>query len=178
MARLISYCGALKCCCGSVAVSKRYDAVGFTDTLDIPDHFSLHGSVPDDSLKDLIDMTPSSASHRHDCSGLSQNPARRPVLLRGRNLKRCFSPLLIVIFLFLAPITYSNNSIPNFQPDVETGSNLRIKTVSAVAVSHSHPRFFRQGQTYCATHLYTFPSPLIPSSEQICFISPSRAPPI
>lgn len=40
-------------------------------------------------------------------------------LLR-RFLHRDLSPLLIVILLFLAPLTFSNDKIPNFQPDCTT----------------------------------------------------------
>lgn len=40
-------------------------------------------------------------------------------LLR-RFLHRDLSPLLIVILLFLAPLTFSNEKIPNFQPDCTT----------------------------------------------------------
>jgi len=57
-------------------------------------------------------------------------------LLR-RFLHRDLSPLLIVILLFLAPLTFSNEKIPNFQPDCAASFSLSEKPRYIIAVDRT-----------------------------------------
>ena len=60
-------------------------------------------------------------------------------LLR-RFLHRDLSPLLIVILLFLAPLTFSNEKIPNFQPDCTTSySHSETRCTLAIARAVASP---------------------------------------
>ncbi len=47
---------------------------------------------------------------------------------------RLLSQALIIILLLLGPITFSSASIPNFQPDCESGSTQRINVTVGIEV--------------------------------------------
>lgn len=55
--------------------------------------------------------------------------------LRGHFINRDLSRLLVLILLILTPLTYSNDSIPNFQPDGVSSFSLKTKTGTTVAVT-------------------------------------------
>ena len=95
-------------------------------------------------------------------------------LLR-RFLHRDLSPLLIVILLFLAPLTFSNEKIPNFQPDCttsyshsETRCSLAIGRAITAPVVASASAGVRSSQS---------PDLLLPITPQYS-AKTSRAPPL
>lgn len=54
--------------------------------------------------------------------------------LRGHFIGRDLSRLLILILLILSPLTFSNDKIPNFQPDGLSNFSLTAKSCRTVAV--------------------------------------------
>lgn len=58
-------------------------------------------------------------------------------LLLRRFLHRDLSPLLIVILLFLSPLTFSNEKIPNFQPDCATSFSVRAGPRYSIAITRA-----------------------------------------
>lgn len=110
---------------------------------------------------------------------LSQSPAPvsagdDPRLLR-RFLHRDLSPLLILILLVLAPLTFSNDKIPNFQPDVTTTLSLTVKPgyVAALRRSARYParEWLRSGG------LPRLASVFFPQITPLYFAKTPRAPP-
>lgn len=55
-------------------------------------------------------------------------------------MRRLLSQTLIILLLLLGPVTFTTASIPNFQPDCETGNSQRAKTTVRVAISDRPPR--------------------------------------
>jgi hypothetical protein len=68
---------------------------------------------------------------------LSDLPVSRAgrYFLLGRFIVRDLSRLLILILIILSPLTFSNNSIPNFQPDCETSYSTSANSTRKVVVS-------------------------------------------
>jgi hypothetical protein len=60
-----------------------------------------------------------------------------PSPLLRRFLHRDLSPLLIVILLFLAPLTFSNENIPNFQPDCAANFPVSEKRRCSIAIARA-----------------------------------------
>jgi hypothetical protein len=54
--------------------------------------------------------------------------------LRGNFIARDLSRLLILILLILSPLTFSNDNIPNFQPDGVSSYSISTKASRTVAV--------------------------------------------
>ncbi|MDD2366177.1 MAG: hypothetical protein PHN84_08445 [Desulfuromonadaceae bacterium] len=92
--------------------------------------------------------------------------------------KRFLFHQLIFILLFLSPLTFSNNDVPNFQPECEVASTLRSKAPRAAAEIISSPLYVRQTGTAAVSSCYSLSAPSNPTVEEISFISPSRAPPL
>jgi len=55
-------------------------------------------------------------------------------------MRRLLSQTLIIILLLLGPITFTTASIPNFQPDCETGNYTRARATVRVAIADRPPR--------------------------------------
>jgi hypothetical protein len=95
-------------------------------------------------------------------------------LLR-RFLHRDLSPLLIVILLFLAPLTFSNEKIPNFQPDCTTSySHTETRCTLAITRAIASPVVPPSSAGVVAPQSPDFLTPITPQ----CFAKTSRAPPL
>lgn len=57
------------------------------------------------------------------------------------------SKSLIAILLLLSPLTFSTDTVPNFQPDGETGSYNRARTSVRVAITDRSVRIIPQAGT-------------------------------
>lgn len=97
--------------------------------------------------------------------------------LRGYFPKRFLLHQLIFIFLFLSPVTFSNNDIPNFEPVCEITSSLSEKALIAVSCARRSYTSVIPVRTASLTPRYSLPAPRIPTVEEISLTTPSRAPP-
>ena len=95
--------------------------------------------------------------------------------LRGRFIARDLSRLLVLILLVLSPLTFSNDNIPNFQPDGVSSYSLSTKNNFAVAVMQPDK------PTKITAAEATVTTPHSPNSDPhispILSSQPSRAPP-
>jgi hypothetical protein len=95
--------------------------------------------------------------------------------LRSHFIDRDLSRLLILILLILSPLTFSNDNIPNFQPDGVSNFSLSTKSCRTVAVvrSEKSPTVVSADagivlpQTSCS----------LPHITPVCLFQISRAPP-
>jgi hypothetical protein len=95
-------------------------------------------------------------------------------LLR-RFLHRDLSPLLIAILLFLSPLTFSNENIPNFQPDCAASFSLSGKPRSTVtnARAVTSPVILSSPANVVPPHVHY----LLTHNTPLHSIKTSRAPP-
>lgn len=95
--------------------------------------------------------------------------------LRGNYIARDLSRLLILILLVLSPLTFSNDKIPNFQPDGLSNYSLKTKVSFSVAVMRPDVAapFIGAETTVVVPH----PSGSYPYIAPVCSSQPSRAPP-
>jgi hypothetical protein len=114
--------------------------------------------------------------YEQDSPPLPHAPAKF-LFLRKLFFKRYLSNLLMAILLLLAPITFSNDSIPNFQPECEASSFLRSAESTAVAPFRRAIPIAPKGRISSPSPRYLYPAPLTPSILQIFLAAPSRAPP-
>lgn len=114
---------------------------------------------------------------RIDCCALPPTPAGK-LFLHKLFFRRYLSHLLIATLLLLTPITFSNDNIPNFQPECETRSAVRITMRSAVAIFRSSGVTTLQKIKTAHSPRYSFPTPLFPAILQLSLATPSRAPPV
>lgn len=83
---------------------------------------------------------------------------------------------LILTLFFLSAITFSTESIPNFQPDCEVSSARKTTMVSAIRIIL--PRILLPLRRERALpRSYFSPPPVLPPSRIARFTTPSRAPP-
>lgn len=109
---------------------------------------------------------------RDTASRVSKSP-----FLRAHSPKRCLSKLLILLLLLLAPITFSSDNIPNFQPECETSSTIGIKTVSVLANFHKECSIVYPELSSSPPPQPT-PHPLhIPPIAFVAIVTSPRAPP-
>lgn len=95
--------------------------------------------------------------------------------LMRRFLHRDLSPLLIVILLFLAPLTFSNEKIPNFQPDCTTSfSQPETRCILAIGRSVTAPIVVTSSASVFSSQS---PELLLPLPPQYS-AKTSRAPPL
>jgi hypothetical protein len=91
-------------------------------------------------------------------------------------LRRILSHSLITILLFLSPITFSTDKVPNFQPDCETHISLKEKSRTALAVLRNIV-----SEKTAVSEIQAAPSFILSSvfllKGTASFSSPSRAPP-
>jgi hypothetical protein len=96
--------------------------------------------------------------------------------LRGRFIARDLSRLLVLILLVLSPLTFSNDNIPNFQPDGVSSYSLSTKNNSTVAVMQPDK------PTKITAAEATVNTPHSPNSDPhispLLSSQPSRAPPV
>jgi len=91
-------------------------------------------------------------------------------------LRRVLTQSLIVILLFLSPLTFSTDKVPNFQPDCETHVVLKEKSRTAVAVARNIFNV-KTAVLEIQAHPHFFLSSLLAPASRPSFSSPSRAPP-
>ena len=115
-------------------------------------------------------------TYKPDFSALPHDAASR-LFLHRPFFRRYLSHLLIAILLILAPITFSNDNIPNFQPECETRSSLRVTARNTIAPLRSSGTIVLQESTASPSPRYSFPAPLMPAALQISLATPGRAPP-
>lgn len=83
---------------------------------------------------------------------------------------------LILTLFFLSAITFSTETIPNFQPDCEVASARKATTVSTIKIIL--PRILQPLRRERALPpSYVSPPPVLPPSRIARFTTPSRAPP-
>lgn len=91
-------------------------------------------------------------------------------------LRRALTQSLIVILLFLSPLTFSTDTVPNFQPDCETHVALKEKSRIAFAVIRNMAAGkILSIETPSPSH-FILAVLFLPSSTPL-LSSPSRAPP-
>ena len=89
---------------------------------------------------------------------------------------RFVTKILILLLFLLSAITFSTETIPNFQPDCEVSSARKTTTVCSIKIVL--PRTLLPLLRERARPRSTFPSPpLPPAGSTTRFITPSRAPP-
>ena len=98
------------------------------------------------------------------------------VLAYRVSLRFVTKTLILALFL-LSAITFSTETIPNFQPDCEVSSARKATTVSTIKIVQ--PCLLpplRQERAQPPSDVS--PSPLLPPSRIARFTAPSRAPPV
>gem|GEM_PF-7131265 len=88
---------------------------------------------------------------------------------------KLLSRILVLILVILSPITFSNNSIPNFQPDCETACHISVGSVRKTAISAPGRRKPARIRT-SAAKAKQLSTPILQSANHNP-PSPSRAPP-
>jgi hypothetical protein len=108
-------------------------------------------------------------------------PARRVfdlLALAYRALLRFLIKILIIALFLLSAITFSTETIPNFQPDCEVSSARkapRLQTIKKIVL----PRPLLPLRRVRALPLsYVSPPPILPPARIARFATPSRAPPV
>ncbi len=101
----------------------------------------------------------------------------RHPLLSGRVSRKYLPQLLIILLLLLTPLTFSNDNIPNFEPECEISSLVFTKGVTASAVLAPIPSIVHHAHAQSPAPSYLISAHFIPSATQISLATPSRAPP-
>jgi hypothetical protein len=91
-------------------------------------------------------------------------------------LRRILSHSLITILLFLSPMTFSTDKVPNFQPDCETHNSLKEKSRTALAVVRNIVSEIPAVSEIQAAPSFILSS-VFPLTGTPSFSSSSRAPP-
>lgn len=107
-------------------------------------------------------------------------PVRRVfdlLALAYRALLRYLIKILIVALFLLSAITFSTETIPNFQPDCEVSSARKaptFRTIKKIVLPRTLLPLVRER---ARPPSYVTPSPTLPPARIARFTSPSRAPP-
>ena len=91
-------------------------------------------------------------------------------------MRRLLSQTLIILLLLLGPVTFTTASIPNFQPDCETGSYTRARTTVRVAISDRPARSTPSVRTDIPPQECTTAT-ILPLHSNLCFPACYSRPP-
>lgn len=97
------------------------------------------------------------------------------LLARDASLHFLTKTLILTLFL-LSAITFSTESIPNFQPDCEVSQSRKSTIANTIKIIL--PRIIpSQKPERTLSRSYSPSLPVVPPSNRARFITPSRAPP-